>query len=68
MWIKMCQFILLIQLVYNQTTLRVDGGWIIVLNATFNNISNAPWRSVLLVEETQRKPPTCRKSLTNFIR
>ena len=42
MWIKMCQFILLIQLVYNQTTLRVDGGWIIVLNATFNNISNAP--------------------------
>ena len=35
--------------------------WIMVFNATFNNIS------VLLVEETQRKPPTCCTSLTNFI-
>jgi len=33
---------------------------------TFNNISVISWQSVLLVEETrstQRKPPTCRKSL-----
>jgi hypothetical protein len=37
---------------------------------TFNNISVMSWQSVLLVEEkwsTQRKPQTCRKSLTNFI-
>ena len=27
-------------------------GWIMVLNATFNNISGISWRSVLLVEET----------------
>jgi hypothetical protein len=41
-----------------------------VFNATFNNISVISWRSVLLMEETWstwRKPPTCRKSLTNFI-
>jgi len=42
-----------------------------VFNATFNNISVIPWRSVLLVEEigvpgSRRKPPTCRKSLTNL--
>ena len=34
---------------------------LMVFNATFNNIS------VLLVEKTWRKSPTCRKSLTNFI-
>jgi len=40
-----------------------------VLNATFNNISVISWRSFLLVEDqsTQRKPPTCHKSLPNFI-
>jgi len=40
-----------------------------VFNATFNNISVISLRSVLLVEETgtQRKPPTCRKSLANVI-
>jgi hypothetical protein len=27
-------------------------GWIMVFNATFNNISVISWRSVLLVEET----------------
>ena len=27
-------------------------GWILVFNATFNNISVISWRSVLLVEET----------------
>jgi len=37
---------------------------VMVFNTTFNIIS------VLLVEEiksTYRKPPTCRKSVTNFI-
>ena len=41
-----------------------------VFNATFNNITVISWWSVLLVEETEvpeRKPPTCRKSLTNCI-
>ena len=40
-----------------------------VFNAAFNNISVISWRSVLSVEETstQRKPPTCRNSLTNLI-
>jgi hypothetical protein len=40
-----------------------------VFYATFNNISAISWRSVLFMEEasTRRKPPTCRKSLTNFI-
>jgi hypothetical protein len=36
-------------------------------NATFNNISVISWWSVLLVEETRKKPPTCHKSPTNFI-
>jgi hypothetical protein len=27
--------------------------WLIVFNATFNNISVISWRSVLLVEETR---------------
>jgi len=42
-------------------------GWFMVFNATINSISAISWRSVLLVEETRRKPSTCRKSLTNFI-
>ena len=40
---------------------------VIVLNA---NISVTSWRSVLLLEEIgvpRKKPPTCRKSLRNFI-
>ena len=43
---------------------------LMVLNATFNNISFISWQSVVLVEETGgpgKKPPTSRKSLTNFI-
>jgi hypothetical protein len=39
--------------------------WIMVFDATFNNISVISWLSVLVVEETgvpQRKPPKCRKS------
>ena len=42
---------------------------LMVFNTTFNNISVISWRSVLLVEETgvpRKKPPTCRKLLTNF--
>ena len=27
-------------------------GWFMVFNATFNNISDISWRSVLLVEDT----------------
>ena len=33
-------------------TLIRNGGWFMVFNATFNNISVISWRSVLLVEET----------------
>jgi len=43
---------------------------VIVLNTTFNNISVISWLSVLLGEEAGvpgEKPPTCHKSLTNFI-
>ena len=43
---------------------------VMVFNSNFSNISVISWRSVLLVEETEvpgKKPPTCRKSLTNFI-
>jgi hypothetical protein len=42
-----------------------------VFNAIFNNISVISWRSILLEEGTEvpakKNPPTCRKSLTNFI-
>jgi len=40
-----------------------------VLNATFKNSSVISWLSVLFVEETnpKKKPPSYRKSLTNFI-
>jgi hypothetical protein len=30
----------------------IHGWWVMVFNATFNNISVISWRSVLLVEET----------------
>jgi hypothetical protein len=43
------------------------GLWFMVFNDTFNNILVISWRSVLLVEETWRKPLSCCKSLTNFI-
>jgi hypothetical protein len=36
----------------------------VVFHATFNNISAISWRSVN--RSTRTKPPTCRKSLTNF--
>jgi len=44
--------------------------WFVVFSTTFNNISAISWRSVLLVEKTGvpwQKPPTCHRSLTNFI-
>jgi hypothetical protein len=43
--------------------------WVSVFYTTFNNIAVISWQSILLVEQTvvPRKPPTCRKSLTNFI-
>ena len=42
--------------------------YLMVFNATFNNITLISWWSVLLVEETgENKPLTCPKSLTNFI-
>jgi len=44
--------------------------WFMVFNATFNNISVITWQLVLLVEENESslgKPPSCRKSQTNFI-
>jgi hypothetical protein len=56
----------------NQTQLNLpisDGG--MVFNATYNNISVISWWSVLLLQETGvpgKKPSTCRKSLTNFIK
>ena len=42
---------------------------VFVLNAFINNISVVSWWPVLFVEETGvrgKKPPTCRKSLTNL--
>jgi len=41
--------------------------WFMVFNANINNISVISWQSVLLVKETWRKQPTCRKSPSNFI-
>ena len=41
-----------------------------VFNTTFNNISVISWQSVFIGggnQSTQRKPPTCQKSLTNFL-
>jgi hypothetical protein len=35
--------------------------------ATFNNISAISLQSVLLVRWNRRNPPTCRRSLINFV-
>ena len=43
---------------------------VMVFNATFNNISAILWQSIFIGgghRSTRRKPPTCCKSLTNFI-
>jgi hypothetical protein len=48
----------------------VCGGRVYGVNATFNNISVISFQSVFNGggnRSTQRKPLTCRKSLTNFI-
>ena len=44
-----------------------ERGKVMVLSATFNNISAILWQSIVLVEETGKNPPTCHKSLANFI-
>jgi len=36
----------------NEIILGLGEGWVMVFNATFNNISAISWRSVLLAEET----------------
>ena len=47
----------------------VNIGWFMVFNANFNNISVISWRSVLGGgnRSTRRKPPACRKSLTDVM-
>jgi hypothetical protein len=47
-----------------------DGLGVMVFKAILNNILVILWRSVVLVEKTsepEENPPTCHKSLTNFI-
>jgi hypothetical protein len=43
------------------------GGSVIVFNATFNSIFSYIVAVSSIGGENRRKPPTCRKSLTNFI-
>ena len=45
----------------------ITGVSVMVFNAAFSNNSVTSLLSVLLVEETGRKQPTCRKSQTNLI-
>ena len=47
----------------------VGGLWFMVFNVTFNTISVKSWRCFIGGgnRRTRRKPPTCRKSLTNLI-
>jgi len=50
---KILQYILLFEQSKQYTTYYLVFGWfVMVFNATFNNISVISWRSVLLVEET----------------
>jgi hypothetical protein len=49
---------------------NVNFGWVMVSNATFNNIPAISLLSVFIGRgnrSTRGNPPTCRKSLTNFI-
>jgi hypothetical protein len=62
---KVCPFLHDIAGIINHCS--VLGVRVMEFNATFNNITVISWRSVLLVEETGGKKPTCRKSPTNFI-
>ena len=67
-WTVQCICILLLVLViYVEGTVEHLGLGFMVFNATFNNISVMSWLSVLLVGGNRRQPPTCCKSLTNFI-
>jgi hypothetical protein len=46
--------------------MSVEQYFVMVFNATFNNISTLCWQSVCIGggnRSTRRKPPTCRKSL-----
>jgi hypothetical protein len=52
-----------IKLIEDINNMVLKGVRVMLFNATVIDISVKPWRSVLLVNE--RKPPTCRKSLTN---
>jgi hypothetical protein len=59
-------------LFFNASQLYSCKIWMVVMvfNATFNNILAISWWSVVLLggnRSTRTKPPTCRKSLTNFI-
>jgi len=66
-------YILIITLFYacvfskNNDNGRVLEARVMLLNSTFNNISVISWQSVLLMEKTEKKLPTWRRSLTNFI-
>ena len=51
----------LLPVVCRRAHILLNGVWVMVFNATFNNISTISWRSVLLMEET------CPKSLTNIM-
>ena len=63
------------QCIYRETTIRQQAinmvCWFMVFNATFNNISVISWQSISFIgggnRSTRRKPPTCHKSLTNFM-
>jgi hypothetical protein len=47
----------------------IEGVRVMVFNTTFNNISVISCVAVsFIVGGNQTKPPTCRKSLTNFIK
>ena len=55
---------------YFESLIFVCFACLTVFNATFNNISVISWRSVFIGggnRRIRRKPPTCRKSLTNVI-
>jgi len=71
LWLNYMLFMnksILILILFNKIWL-----WFMVFNATFNNISVISWRFAItditvsfIGGGNRRKPPTCRKSLTNF--
>jgi hypothetical protein len=52
--------------IFHSVTMGGGGGWVMVFNATFNDISVILWLSILLLEYLDNIP-TCRKLLTNII-